>query len=308
MHGQLGRLRRDAARQGTSLILDLPVGVHPDGFDARDDPSGFVGGMTLGSPPDPGFPAGQDWELPAPHPEGMRATAYRGLARAARRHFEFADTLRIDHVMGCRRLFWIPEGSPAADGTYVHYRAEEIAAVLLLEASRRGATIVGEDLGTVPPVVRRDLRRYGWLGMYVAQLEWSPAVPPGRRPRKIPIEVLALLGSHDQPTFATFWKDSISPSGRPFPPIGTPGAPPSGPHDTFLSAVRRLLESPAERVIFPLEDLWGETAPQNVPGTARTSAHNFDRVSRLSIEEIDQSPAISETLSTIARWAAEDDR
>ncbi len=121
--------------------------------------------MTVGAPPDAFNARGQDWGLPPWRPDRLAESGYapyRALVRGLLRH---AGALRIDHVMGLFRLWWVPEGRDPTEGTYVHYDAEAMLAVLALEAHRADALVIGEDLGTVEPGVRETLREHGVLGV-----------------------------------------------------------------------------------------------------------------------------------------------
>lgn len=121
-----------------------------------------------------------------------------------RHHLQFAGLLRIDHVMGLHRIFVIPRGLEARDGFYLRYPAEELYAILSLESHRYKSTIVGENLGTVPPEVNPSLRRYHIQGMYVMQYELTP---DANRPlRVVPSDVVASINTHDMPPFAAFWQ------------------------------------------------------------------------------------------------------
>jgi 4-alpha-glucanotransferase len=190
-----------AAAAGRGLYLDLPVGVHPRGFDPWWRPGAFVGGVSSGSPPDDFFARGQVWGLNPPHPSGQRAEGYEYLATTLRFAMRHASVVRIDHVMGLHRLWFVPDGMDATDGVYVRYPHEELRAVVVLEASRAGAAVVGEDLGTVPAEVRRAMRRDGMLRSSVYQFEATPRCPFP----EIPPDALASLGTHDLPTFAAWW-------------------------------------------------------------------------------------------------------
>lgn len=153
------------------IVHDLAVGVHPDGADAWAQQDAFAHGMSVGAPPDAFNAHGQDWGLPPWRPDALAASGYapyRGLLRGLLAH---AGALRIDHVMGLFRLWWVPEGSPPTEGTYVSHDAEAMLAVLVLEAHRAGAVVIGEDLGTVEPGVREALARRGVLGTSVLWFE-----------------------------------------------------------------------------------------------------------------------------------------
>ncbi len=183
----------------TGLQLDLPVGVHPDGFDPQWAPGTFVTGVSCGAPPDDFFTEGQSWGLPPLHPEGARVGGHAYLAAVLRRAMAHASVLRLDHVMGLHRMWFVPDGASARDGAYVSYRSEELRAVAVLESSRAGTALVGEDLGTVPVAVRRDMRTDGMLRTAVWQFEATP-VDPLPAP---PAESVASIGTHDTPPFAS---------------------------------------------------------------------------------------------------------
>ncbi|MET9930549.1 4-alpha-glucanotransferase, partial [Streptomyces sp. NPDC006324] len=159
------------AGMAVGIVHDLAVGVHPEGSDAWAGQEAFAAGMSVGAPPDAFNARGQDWGLPPWRPDVLAAAGYapyRGLLRELLRH---AGALRIDHVMGLFRLWWVPEGREPTEGTYVRYDAEAMLAVLVLEAHRAGALVIGEDLGTVEPGVREALARRGVFGTSVLWFE-----------------------------------------------------------------------------------------------------------------------------------------
>lgn len=182
------------------LYLDIPVGVHPSGFDPWWEPDAYVHHASIGAPPDLFFSGGQDWGLPPLHPDGIRRQGYRHLAAVLRKAMQRAAVVRLDHVMGLRRLWFVPAGHQASDGAYVHYRHHELRAVAVLEAHRAGAAVVGEDLGTVPDEVRRAMDDDGMLHSAVWQFAASPA-DPWPDP---PAQSLASLATHDLPTFTAY--------------------------------------------------------------------------------------------------------
>ncbi|HZP26338.1 MAG TPA: 4-alpha-glucanotransferase, partial [Dehalococcoidia bacterium] len=158
-----------AASTGAGLYLDMPLGVHPLGYDVWREQDLFVQGASAGAPPDDFFAGGQDWGVPPPHPQRLREQGYTYLRDALRNQMRYASMLRIDHVMGLHRLFWVPSGCPATEGVYVSYPAEELYAIVCLESQRERCEVVGEDLGTVPRYVRREMSRHGLLRSYVLQ-------------------------------------------------------------------------------------------------------------------------------------------
>ncbi|TAH36942.1 MAG: 4-alpha-glucanotransferase [Planctomycetota bacterium] len=285
-----------AAAQGTRgarrLYLDLPLGVHGDGYDTWRFRDEFAAGVSGGAPPDPLAPHGQDWSFAPLHPQRMREHGYRYLRACLRHHLAVAGALRVDHALGLHRLFWVPHGMPAARGVYVRYPAAELYAVLCLESQRHRARIVGEDLGTVPPEVRPAMQRHGVARMYVLPFEASGQ--PRRPLRPVPAGAAACLNTHDLPPFAAFWSAARRTSwGRALADYlrrqglleaceagGGAGA------DAVLRACLRWLgASPAALVPVSLEDLWLETRPQNVPGTGM-EASNWRRKARRSLEQM----------------------
>jgi 4-alpha-glucanotransferase len=192
----------EAGGSTAGLFLDLPLGVHPGGFDTWRWPDLFVSGASAGAPPDSFFTRGQDWDSPPLHPERIRDQGHQYFARCLRHHMRHARFLRIDHVMSLHRLFWVPEGRDPADGVYVTYPSDELYALLCLESVRNQTVVVGEDLGTVPAGVRASMRRRGVLGTWVLQSSLRPraAQPVDRVPR----HVVAGLGTHDMYPFAGF--------------------------------------------------------------------------------------------------------
>jgi 4-alpha-glucanotransferase len=297
---QLRGVARRLGRRGVVLALDLPLGTHPNGFDVHRTPDVYVRGVRVGSPPDPGVPAGQDWNFPPLHPDRLRAAGYRPFAEALAHALSVGGIVRIDHVLGLHRLFWIPPGAPPRRGAYVRSRAEELYAVLQAEAARAGARVVGEDLGTVPVGLRSELRRRGILAVYVAALEWDGP----RTPRPIPAACVVSLNTHDHLPFAAWWTRRRRP-GAPRP--GRGDARPSTVEAAFRAATLTLAASPASVLLVNLEDLWGERRPQNVPGRG---GRQFSRRCRGDLATLRADARSAELLSTIdavrrgryARW------
>ncbi len=201
---QLGDVRAAARAVGVRLVHDLAVGCDPAGFDGWAWQDVLALGARVGAPPDAFSQQGQDWGLPPWRPDRLDATgyaAYRDLVRALVRQ---ADGLRVDHVAGLFRLWWVPPGVGPAGGTYVHSDAEVMLAVLMLEA--QGAMVIGEDLGTVEPEVTEALHTRGMLSCAVLWFTRDRAAPgaPLLPPDAWPEQAVASVSTHDLPTVTGF--------------------------------------------------------------------------------------------------------
>lgn len=325
---QMTAAKERAESLGVGLYLDLPLGVHPRGYDVWRDRELFAVRASSGAPPDALAAGGQNWGFPPLHPEALRFDGHRYFIASIRKHLRFASVLRIDHVMQLMRMYWVV-GADARDGVYVRYPAEELYAVLCLESRRARAVIVGEDLGTVPRQVRRDMRRHGLPGMYVGQFELTD-VAEGQAlvPKPVPAGTLASIGTHDTPTFAGWWKgrdveiraelgqageeeaaEELAGRGEMRRKLAaglgveSPGPEPAVRDHALAAAgavhtelLRRLGRSGAGLVLATMEDLWLETEPQNVPGTLR--AENWSRQARRPIEALGQ-PDMVEQLDVL---------
>ena len=198
---------QDAARAAgmdVGVVHDLAVGADPSGADAWMLQDALALSARIGAPPDLFNQQGQDWGMPPWHPRHLAEAGYRPLRDMLRSLLRHAGGLRIDHVLGMFRLWWIPQGAAAADGTYVSYDADALLGVIALEAERAEAVVIGEDLGTVPPDVRRTLADRGLLGNSVLWFE-REEVAPGEIGALQPPEAwregaLASVTTHDLPT------------------------------------------------------------------------------------------------------------
>jgi 4-alpha-glucanotransferase len=205
---QLAAVRATAKESGMALgvLHDLAVGVDPEGADAWALADALATGVSVGAPPDDFTPRGQNWGLPPWRPDRLAATGYAAFRDMLRAVLAHADGLRIDHVAGLWRLWWVPPGDSPDRGTYVHYDAEVMTAVLALEAHRAGAVVVGEDLGTVEPEVTDALAEQEMLGCAVAWFARDESAPgtPLLAPSRWPERAAASLSTHDLPTAAGF--------------------------------------------------------------------------------------------------------
>lgn len=188
-----------------TLYEDLALGANPGGFDTWAHQDLFALGAAIGAPPDAFNPKGQNWGLPPLIPERLRASGYQLFIDTLQANIPPGGILRMDHVMGLSRLLWIPRGVQASRGAYVRYPERELLAILALESVRRRALIIGEDLGTVPPRIRRDLGKLGVFSyrvFYFERDEKRRFLPP----EAYPSCAMAAVTTHDLPTLAGFWQ------------------------------------------------------------------------------------------------------
>jgi 4-alpha-glucanotransferase len=303
---QLTELRQQLDRDGMRVGLDLAVGVHPDGYDAWSRQSLFADAMSVGAPPDQGFPSGQDWGFPPLLPAASRREGHRYLAASIAHQAGLAGVLRVDHIMALTRLYWIPHGMGLHEGTYVSYPADELFAILTLESNRQGCEIVGEILGTVPPDIYEALPRHRIWGMYLAEFQASggaEVAPP------TPSNV-ALVDSHDTPTFAGWiagndigervrcgllaesaapgvWEERVRAVGRLAARLESS---PDRPEEFLARLLAWLGRSESPLVIPWFEDLWLEDRGVNLPGTRSSDRLNWQRPMSRLLEEVFADP------------------
>ena len=305
---QLHDLRQRLDHDGFRLGLDLAVGGHPDGYDPWSRPALFGDGMSVGAPPDAGFPSGQDWGFSPVLPEASRREGHRYLAASIAHQAGLAGVLRVDHIMAWTRLYWIPHGFGLHEGTYVSYPAEELFAVLTLESNRHRCEVVGENLGTVPPEIDAALPRHRIWGMYLAEFQASEG-------REIPPPTaadMALVGTHDTPTFAG-WIAGNDIAERVRYGLLVESEAPSvreerakaahwlaahlhcrvdEPH-AFLAALLEWLGRSESPLVVPwLEDLWLEDRGVNLPGTRSSVRPNWQLPMRRLLDEVFSDPGI----------------
>ncbi|MBX3380213.1 MAG: 4-alpha-glucanotransferase [Phycisphaeraceae bacterium] len=317
---QINAIQR-ASPSNNPLYLDLPVGVHASGFDTFSRPDLFLHEMSAGAPPDPLNARGQVWGFPPMHPTAGRADGYAHLRAVLRRMLSVTGVLRIDHVMGLYRMFCVPKGQDGTRGAYLRYPEEELFAIVLIEAARAGAMIVGEDLGTVPPAIRKIMKRDGVLGMHIQQFALSAG--PGPSIGAANSHVLAGLNTHDTPTFAGFWhaddarlRRSLGHTDKASAAIEREGRqktrvavakqlmklklPARNARQAGMSLMRLQARGPAPIIIVNLEDLWGERLPQNVPGTS-AEYPNWRRRAAKPLRSIFADAGIAKSLSTLRK-------
>ncbi len=290
---QLDAAQREARDGGMAvgIVHDLAVGVDPVGADAWLLPGILASGATVGAPPDSFNQRGQDWGFPPFRPGRLAETSYEPFRQVVRAALTHGGGLRVDHVMGLFRLWWVPAGRGAAGGTYVAYDASAMLAVVVLEAARAGALVVGEDLGTVDPAIRVALDSAGVLGSAVLWFsreedEITPLPPSRYRERAV-----ASVSTHDLPTAYGLLADeqvrvraSLGQLDRPEADerarvteekerllammreagLAAPGASPS---ELVLDMYRLLLRTPCRVVLAMPADAVGDIRQPNLPGT-----------------------------------------
>jgi 4-alpha-glucanotransferase len=319
---QMRELAEKTRTGGPALYLDFPLGVNRDGYDVWRERQVFALDASGGAPPDSFFTKGQNWGFPPLQPDGLRQQGYRYYIECLRHHLQYAGMLRIDHVMGLHRKFWIPRGFGPSEAVYVHYPADEFYAILSLESHRHQVQIVGENLGTVPPYVNQVLAKRRIHGMHVSQ--FCVTADPQRALQEPAHDDAASLNTHDTPTFAGFWhgkdiEDRLA--------LGllSPAEAQIAQQDrasirealiTYLKSrgwltgespeplailcawLSQLASGDAYLLLLNLEDLWLEPLPQNVPGTWEERP-NWKRKARFSLDEIRKMDSVTGILKAI---------
>jgi 4-alpha-glucanotransferase len=203
---QLYEVRRTAEAAGMPIGIynDLALGAERGGAEAWMYQSVMALDADCGAPPDAFAPQGQNWGLPPINPVALRPSRYELLIQLLRKNMRFGGAIRLDHVMALCRLFWIPKGKSATEGTYVHYPFEDLLAIIALESHRSKTVVIGEDLGTVPDWVREHLTKARVLSYRVFYFE-RRGDGSWKSPGEYPQQALAVAGTHDLPTLTGFW-------------------------------------------------------------------------------------------------------
>ena len=202
---QLAAVARRAAAAGMALgiVHDLPIGVHPSGADAWALQDVVATGVSVGAPADAFNQQGQDWSAPPLRPDRLAATGFAAYREQLRHVLAHAGGIRIDHMIGLFRLWWVPAGNLPSAGTYVRYDHEAMLAILMIEAERAGAIVIGEDLGNVQPWVREVLTERGILGTSVLWFERGAGGDPKPADQWRPL-ALGSVTVHDLPPTAGY--------------------------------------------------------------------------------------------------------
>ena len=303
--------RARALGMPVGLYRDLAVGVGSGGSETWLRPEMFALGVRVGAPPDAFNQLGQDWGLPPEVPARMRADGYRAFANLIRQNMRHAGALRIDHVMGLMRRFWVPPGRGAADGTYVQYPFDDLSGIVALESHRAECIVIGEDLGVVPEAIRaamREMRMLSYRPLYFEQREDGAF----RAPHEFPPMALSVASTHDLPTLRGFWRgtdievrqalglfpddetrarsiverardraqllvalerEGLLPVGRSADPLGMPNIDPP-----FVQAVHRYLaRTPTLLTMIQPDDVFEHLEQVNIPGTDERTHPNWRR-------------------------------
>ena len=281
------------------IMADLAVGVHPYGSEKWSRPELFASGMSVGAPPDVYSQQGQNWSQPPWSPRSLAESGYLPLRDMVRAALANAGAVRIDHILGMFRLWWIPDGCAATEGTYVYYDHEAMMGVILLEAQRAGAVVIGEDLGVVEPWVRDYLRERGVLGTSVVWFEKEGGGWP-LRPEHYRDRALAAVNIHDLPPTLGYIRgiqttlrselglltddiETVRAGDRlELEQVGVrlheygcvDGAEPSE-RETVEGLYRYVAKTPSKLVVASLVDAVGDVRPQNMPGTGADQYPNW---------------------------------
>ena len=308
------------ARMGIGIVHDLAVGVHPGGADAWTLKNVLVPEVSVGAPPDMFNQRGQDWSQPPWDPDRLARTgysAYRDMLRTILRH---AGGVRVDHILGLFRLWWIPRGELPGEGAYVYYDHEALVGILTLEAHRAGAIVIGEDLGVFEPWVQDYLAERGVLGTAIMWFEQAPGGP--RPPQDYRPAALTTIGTHDLPPAAGYLagehvslRGSLGLLNRPVEEERTldeaarsaildlvreQGLLPEGEvseKETVEALHRFIARTPSVLIGVGLVDAVGERRSQNQPGTS-TEYPNW----RVPLAGPDGTPVLIEDLATNERF------
>jgi 4-alpha-glucanotransferase len=298
-----------------TVIQDLPIGVSGGGADAWAWQDTMAAGTRVGAPPDAFNALGQDWGSPPLTPWRLRRAEYRPFIESVRATMAGAGGIRIDHVMGLFRLWWVPEGASPTDGAYVRYPSEDLLDIVALESHRARAVVVGEDLGTVEPGVREALAEHDMLSY---RLLWFENDDPDDWPAK----ALAAVTTHDLPTVAGLWsgadaEDQARHSGASVEDLqqgrrelldrlqrGT-GLSSAAAADEVVQAAHRMLgRAPCTLLAATLDDAVAEERRPNIPGVA--DRDNWSLALPVGVEDLPRHPTAAAVADILSRAVARD--
>ena len=316
---QVSELAASCRDKGLSFYLDLPVGVHSDGYDVWKNPTLYCLRLSAGAPPDPFFTKGQNWGFPPFRPSSLVSDGFVHFKEILKHHLSQASLLRLDHVMGLHRIYVVPHGVEADRGAYIRFPFEELYATLLLEASRANARLVGEDLGTVPEEVRLAMNEHLLSRLFVFQYEAHPSNE--KVVDAAASNTVATLDTHDMPMFAAYWQGLDVPDRIALGLLNDVSSKQEAEtraqiRSAWLKVLGLKSEAPlkiifektmlflgasdAELALVTLEDAWLEERPQNTPGTWK-ERRNWERKTLRTIEEMQSDGHLKEFLRKLAQ-------
>ena len=299
-------LQFTAAAHGMTVIQDLPIGVSGGGADAWAWQEVLAEGVSVGAPPDAFNSQGQDWGSPPLSPWRLRDADYEPFIQSIRATMAGAGGLRIDHVMGLFRLWWVPAGGSAAEGAYVRYPSEDLLDIVALESHRAQALVVGEDLGTVEDGVREAMAEHGVLSYRLLWFEDDA-------PAEWPAEAMAAITTHDLPTVAGLWTGEDVEEQREY-GMGTedelergrtsllehlPGLADGAPAEQAVEQAHRLLAgAPSKLLSATLDDAVGELRRPNMPGAG--DRPNWSLPLPVLVDDLAAHPLVQTVTRTLA--------
>ena len=276
---------RDCARRDMAigLIADLAVGTDRAGSHGWSRRSDLLSGVTIGAPPDPLGPDGQNWGISALDPYALQRSSFLSFIKTIGTALRHAGGIRIDHAIGLDHLWIVPDGATAADGAYLTMPGDTLKNIVAIEAHRADAIVIAEDLGTVPPGLRADLSRRGMLGMRVLPFE-RDAQGKFRPPEQWDADAVVMTGTHDTPTIVGWWQGRDIAWRTKISGVADPSAEvdrardrnslsqaleitPVSSNPPLEPIIEAVADAPAALAIFPLEDLLGLEEQPNLPGT-----------------------------------------
>lgn len=310
---QLGHAQTLAQTAGMALglYLDLAVGPRRDGAESWCEQNTIATGVSVGAPPDHLSPEGQNWNLAAFAPRKLKSARYGPLRRILAQTMRHAGVIRIDHVLGLARSFWIPDNG--APGTYIKQPLESLLAVIKIEAERHKTVVIGEDLGLVPDGFRKALRQHGIYGYSVLQYEKTKS-GAFRNPKSAHEQVLSCFATHDTPTVKGFetgrdidWWTKLEwvtePAARKAKTARRKDVQALGKFSKQQSFSAKIYDalahSPSAMVATQLDDILGQTEAQNLPGTIDQHP-NWRRKYATPINALAAHPALTEFTDIMA--------
>lgn len=296
----------ERASKEIALVTDLAIGVDPAGADAWLWRDSFVTGVSIGAPPDDFNPSGQDWGLPPLNPWKLRETSFEPFSKILSSAFRHARGLRIDHVMGLFRQFWVPSGMSPTEGGYVLYPDKNLLQIVARESRRHKSLVIGEDLGNVEPRVREEMRARRMLSQKVLWFERHP-------PASWPYLSMASVNTHDMATIAGLWSGKDVEVQRKFREETSEQAhkelmgrlsnelqigPSTRIPDMTIALHDHIAKAPSAIALASLEDAAGASERPNLPGTMRPD--NWSLGLPISLEELFESRLATEIAQVLS--------